>query len=136
MSTAMSPPIAVADATPVTFRFDLWQTSALVQVRFYTDAAATEAAQLSPLGTGSRNITASMTVTALQDEDSPGDAQIFAGGNIDGAAPLVAVPDGKWEEIDLGSGSKNLTIVSAANVTPGSAVSYRIIVSPAVGSSV
>ena len=42
--------------------------------------------------------------------------------------------DGKWYEIDLGSGMGNVTLVAAPTVTPGTATVYRIIVD-AAGSS-
>jgi hypothetical protein len=121
----MSPPIAVADATPVLFSFSGYRTSCNVQVRFYTDADGI--VSLSPLGTGSRALAFTNTSSAFEGAFAdPGTEETF-NSNINGSAVAAAV-DGTWYKVDLLAGLQNLTIASAANVTPGTAVTYRIIV--------
>ena len=128
----MSPPILVAASTAVEFAFSQRQASVNAQVRFYTDAAGL--VELSPLGTGSRDFTATNTSSAFQGQFSdPGTELRNFASNIDGGT-LAAAADGKWYEIDLGSGMGNVTLVAAPNVTPGTATTYRIIVD-AAGSS-
>lgn len=128
----MSGPIAVASATAYKFTFSGYQTSVNVQMKFYTDAAGETA--LAPLGTGSRDITATTTTSAFQGSfRNPEPATQTFTSNINGGSISAAV-DGRWYELALGSGMQNVTLAAAANVTPGTAVSYRIIVD-ASGSS-
>jgi hypothetical protein len=120
----MSPPIAVAAATAVKFTFSQYRSLVNAQVRFYTDAAG-----LLPLavGTGSRDITATNTAEAFEGPfTSPGTAETIVSG-INGGT-IVGAVDGTWYELDLGGGMQNVTLAAAANVTPGTAVSYRIFV--------
>lgn len=128
----MSPPILVAASTAVKFTFSQRQLSANVQVRFFTDVDGL--ISLSPLGTGSRDITATNTSTAFQGLFStPGTTLENLISNIDDGV-LTAAADGMWHEILLGSGMGNITLVAVANVTPITAVTYRLIVD-AAGSS-
>lgn len=120
----MSPPILVAAATAVTFSFSGYRSNVNVQVRFYTDAEG-----LVPLaiGTGSRDLTATNTSSAFQGSIvSPGTEETFVS-NIDGGT-LTAAVDGTWYELGLGGSMQNITLAAAANVNPGTAVSYRIFV--------
>jgi hypothetical protein len=128
----MSPPILVAASTAIKFSFSQRQASVNAQVRFYTDAAGL--VELAPLGTGSRAVTATNTATAFEGLfSSPGATLSNFDNDINGGTITAAV-DGRWYEIALGSGMGNLTLVAAPNVTPGTAVTYRIIVD-AAGSS-
>lgn len=121
----MSAPIAVASATAYKFSFAGYQASVNVQVKFYTDAAGTT--PLAPLGTGSRDITATNTSTAFEGQfRNPTPTQTFDSTIDDGT--ITGAVDGRWYEIPLGSGMQNVTLVAVANVTPGTAVSYRLIV--------
>ena len=127
----MSPPILVAASTAVAFTFAQRQSSVNVQVRFFTDAAGL--VELSPLGTGSRDVTAINTASAFEGQFAdPGTVLGFTS-DINGGT-LAAMADGKWYELGLGAGMGNVTIAAAPNTTPGTAVSYRIIVDTA-GSS-
>lgn len=127
----MSPPILVAAATAVKFSFLQYQRSVNVQTRFYTDAAG-----LVPLaiGTGARDITATNTASAYEGQFAdPGTTESSFVSSIDGGAISAAV-DGRWYELGLGGGMQNVTLTAAVNVSPGTAVSYRIFVD-APGSS-
>jgi hypothetical protein len=131
----MSDPIAVADATAATFKFTYFRASVNVQVRFYTTLAAEPADQLSPRGTGSRDI-AVTNVTGAFSGDSTIPTQVLREftSDIDGGT-ITAMVDGKWYELALGGGMGQLTIAAVANTTPGTALSYRIIVDAAGSSS-
>lgn len=125
----MSPPIAVADATAVRFDFSRYRDTVNVQVRFYSDAAGET--ELSPLGTGSRDLAITNTSTAFAGAfANPEVTQTFDSDVVS----LAAVADGLWTEVDLGGGMNNITVTAAVDVSPGTAVTYRIIVD-APGSS-
>lgn len=127
----MSPPILVAASTAVAFTFSQRMPSVNVQVRFFTDAEGL--IELAPVGTGSRDVTATNSATAFEGQFSdPGTTLTFTSA-INGGT-LSAMVDGTWYELDLGSNMGNVIIAAAPNVTPGGAVSYRIIVDTA-GSS-
>jgi hypothetical protein len=130
----MSDPIPVADETPASFKFENFRASVNVQVRFYTTLAAEPADQLSPRGTGSRDITATNVSSAFSGGTiSPTSVLRGFTSDINGGA-LVAAADGSWYELGLGGGMGQVTLTSAAVVTPGTALSYRLIVD-AIGAS-
>ena len=130
----MSDPIPVADETPASFKFDNFRTAVNVQVRFYTTLVAAPADQLSPRGTGSRDITATNVSSAFSGGTiSPTEVLRGFTSDIDGGV-LSAVPDGEWHELGLGGGMGQVTLTSAVVVTPGTALSYRLIVD-AIGAS-
>ena len=121
----LSPPILEAASTAVRFDFSQYRLAVNVQVRYYTDAAGT--VEVTPLETGSRNITATNTSTGYEGLfRSPGVPQTF-NSNINNGT-IAAAADGRWYELSLGGGLQNVTLVAAPNVPPGGAVSYRIIV--------
>lgn len=127
----MSPPILVGASTAVAFTFSQRQSSVNVQVRFFTDTAGL--VELAPLGTGSRDVTATNSSSAFQGPFSnPGTTLSFVS-DINGGT-LTGMVDGKWYELDLGANMGNVILVAAPNVSPGTAASYRIIVDVA-GSS-
>lgn len=129
----MSPPIAVADATPVNFDFSQYRASVNVQTRFYSDAAGL--VEVTP-GTGSRDISATNVSTAYEgDFSDPGTVIEDFVSAIDGGAIAGAV-DGRWYELTLGGGLDNVTLTAAANTTPGTAVTYRVFVDAPGSSSV
>lgn len=129
----MSDPIAVADETPATFKFQNFRTAVNVQVRFYSTLAAEPGDQLSPRGTGSRDLTVTNVSSAFSGGSiSPTAVLRDFVSDIDGGT-LTGVVDGKWYELTLGGGMGQVTISAASNVD-GAAVSYRIIVD-AVGAS-
>lgn len=127
----MSPPIAVADATAVTFTFKHYLTSVNAQVRFYTDADGTT--QMGTRGTGTRDVTATNTSTAYEGPfTNPTPTQEFDS-DINGGT-ITAMVSEKWYELDLGGGMQNVTLTAVSNVdAPGSAT-YRIIVDAPGGS--
>ena len=128
----MSPPILVADATAVVFRFSQRQATVNAQVRFFTDAAGL--VELLPVGTGSRNVTATNSASAFEGEFAdPGTTLTDFVSAID-SGTLTGMVDGTWYEFNFGSGMGNVILSAAVNVTPGGALSYRIIVDTA-GSS-
>lgn len=127
----MSPPIANADATAVTFTFAQYRTSVNVQVRFYTDAAGT--AEMGTRGTGTRDVTATNTSTAYEGNfANPGTTQPFVS-DIDNGT-IAAMVSEEWNEISLGGGMQNVTLVATVDVDAPGSVVYRIIVD-AAGSS-
>jgi len=124
----IGPPIPVADATSVLFDFRNYQRSVNAQVRFYTDLAGL--VPLSPTGTGSRDITTTNTSSGYEGAFSnPVELPTVSPfvSTIENGVIAAAV-DGQWYEILLGGGMQNVTLSSAAVVTPGTAVSYRLIV--------
>lgn len=122
----MSDPIAVADATPATFKFPNFRSSVNAQVRFYTDAGGLT--EISPRGTGSRNVVATTTSAAYSgDATRPTETIREFVSDIDNGT-LTAAEDGKWYVLSLGSGLGQVTLAAAANVTPGTAVTYRVFV--------
>lgn len=121
----MSPPILVAASTAVFFDFAQYRLTVNAQVRFYTDAAGET--ELTPRGTGSRDITATNTSTAHQGAFSFPEATQTFNSDIDNGTIAAAV-DGRWYELDLGGGMQNVTLTAAPNVTPVTAVTYRIVV--------
>lgn len=124
----MSDPIPVAGATPATFKFVNFRSAVNVQVRFYTTLAAAPADQLSPRGTGSRDLTATNVSSAFSGgSTSPTEVLRDFTSDINNGT-IVAMADGRWYELALGGGMGQITLVAAANVTPGAALSYRIIV--------
>lgn len=124
----MSDPIPVADATPATFKFTYFRSAVNVQVRFYTTLAAEPADQLSPRGTGSRDLTATNVSSAFSGgSTSPDEVLRNFTSDINGGS-IVAMADGRWYELGLGGGMGQITLAAAANVTPGTALSYRVIV--------
>ena len=128
----MSPPILVADATAVAFSFAQRVASVNVQVRFFTDAAGL--VSLSPVGTGSRDVVATNVASAFQGPFSFPETTLSGFVSAIDGGSLSAMKDGTWYELGLGSGMGNVIIAAASNVTPGGAVTYRIIVDTA-GSS-
>jgi hypothetical protein len=121
----MSPPIAVADATPVKFSFRMWRSSCNVQIRFYTDLAGT--AEVATRGTGQRDVTGTNTTSAYEGTfTSPTTIVPVLVTDVPGAT-VANMVDGKWYSLDLGSGMGQLTLAAVADVNPGGAVTYRVI---------
>lgn len=124
---AMSAPILVANATPWRFDFSGPVGSANVMIVFYNTLAAADGDQITPYGTGSRDLTATTAFSAYRGEfRSPGEVHEFTP-NIFGGT-IAAVSDGLLREIEFGSGLRNVIISAAANTTPGGALTYRIVV--------
>lgn len=126
----MSPPIAVANADVVRYEFKTYRDSVNVQVVFYSDANGT--VQIAG-GTGLRDITAENEAEAFEGQFAdPGPEQQFLSGMEKGS--LLGAVDGRWYELLLGGGMQNVLLSAVANVNPGGAVTYRLIVD-APGSS-
>ena len=121
----MSDPIPVADADAWSFTFSNYISSVSVQVRFFTDLAGET--ELSPLGTGSRDLTATSRSTAYSGRQTRPTASLALVSNLPNGT-IVAQPDGEWTALLLGGGLGQVTIAAAVNVTPGTAVTYRIVV--------
>lgn len=127
----MSPPIAVAASTAVSFSFGQYLSSVNVEVRFYTDAAGT--AQMGTRGTGTRDLTAINTSTAYEGPfRNPVDTQTFVS-DINGGSITAAVSERSYE-LALGGGMQNVTITAAPNVNAPGSATYRIIVDAPGGS--
>lgn len=125
----MSPPIAVAAATPIRVEFANVAPSANIQYRFYSDAAGTVA--IAP-GTGTRDLSLFHDASAFEGSfSSPGQTLPFDDSSLENGTIVDAV-DGMIYEADFGAGLSSITITAAAKTTPGSAVVYRVVVSPAV----
>lgn len=120
----MSDPIAVADATPTTFKFSNFRSSVNVQVRFYTDADGR--VELTPRGTGSRDIVATNTSAAYSGGPIRPTEVIREFVSDINNGSLTAAADGKWYELTLGGGMGQVTLTSAPSTTPGTAVTYRV----------
>jgi hypothetical protein len=121
----MSPPLAVADATPVNFSFRLWKSSVNVQLRFYTDADGT--VEVGTRGTGQRDVTATNTTSAYEGPFSdPALVVPSLVSDINGGT-ITNMVDGKWYEIELGSGMGQLTLAAVSDVDPVGSVTYRVI---------
>jgi len=121
----MSDPIAVASSDPWAFTFSNYRSSVNVQVRFYTDLAGET--EISPRGTGSRDLTATNIAPAYAgSQTNPTSVQKLTSDIFNGA--LAALPDGLWRELSLGGGLGQVTIVAAPNTTPPGALTYRIVV--------
>lgn len=120
----MSPPIAVADATPVHFSFRLWKPSCNVQIRFFTDAEGT--IEVGTLGTGQRDLTVTNTASAYEGPFSDPTARATFVSNLTNGV-IANVVDGKWIEVPFGSGMGNMTIVAAADSNPIGSATYRVI---------
>ena len=121
----MSDPILVAASTPWSFAFSNYRSSVSVQVRFFTDANGL--VEVGTRGTGSRDLTATSVSRAYSGRSTNPTAVLSLVSDLS-SSTISALPDGQWAELLLDGGLGQVTIVAAPNVTPGGAITYRIIV--------
>lgn len=121
----MSPPIPVADATPVHFDLASYVPSANVAVHFFTDAEGMTA--VAAPASGTRDVTASINWTAREGSfRSPGEVLEFTSFMNDGSIPGMV--SATAYELSFGRGAQHITLVAVQNADPVDATTYRIIV--------
>jgi hypothetical protein len=117
-----SPALALATTTAQSFTFPR-RTVVKIQVRFYTDAAATAGNELDVADGGSRTLTIT-TQTPVVSSDVTRAYSSSAVSAIENGA--LACAGATWTLFELGDGLNQLYVAATAGADPGTANSYRI----------
>lgn len=123
----VSPPIPVADDTPLDCELTIRRLSVNVQFRYYSDAAGT--LEVVPRGGGTRDLVATNRASGfVGDFRNPTAVIAPFVSDVEGGTLSTAVSE-RWYELNLGSGFGQLTITAAGlgADAPGAAT-YRIVV--------
>ena len=116
-----SPALALATTTAQSFNFPT-RATVKVQVRFYTDAAATSGNEIAS-GSGTRDLVITTTGAV---HDAAGYRNYALTSAIDGGSEAGAV-GGTWYPFLLADGLSQLNVAASGGANPGTANSYRII---------
>ena len=119
MQQAQSPPIAVADATPWTWRGNA-PTALEYQVRFYASAGGLDELAQS----GGRTVSLGLTEQWFYESD--GATRTHASTLVN--TPPTLIPGGVWHVLGTALGQGQVTFTAVQGTEPAGATHYRILV--------
>jgi len=127
-----SPPIPVGSSAPASFRFDT-RKSLLVQIAFYSDAAANEASLIAA-GSGARDVVATSTTPVYDANTDPARATTLHAGLEAGfvGGTSVGLAARTWDEMQFGNGLSQVNLSASGGSDPGGATHYRFIINAEV----